>query len=450
MEFYATSGNFNGTVLVARKGTFLLAKGYGYQDVAKKIKNTEKTIFQVGHITMQFTAELLLLLDSQGKLGLDDKVSKYLPNFPNGDKITLKNLLTHTSGLYDYTSDTTLFPDPVKPVTIEQLMGAFQDKPLAFTPGEQFQFTNANYVVLGKIIDSMTRWSYEDQLRYKVLKTCGMYNSGFDFTDVFDNNKAKGYCTIDKDTATEAPIMDSSLTYAGSGLYTTATDLYKWHHSLLAHTLLPKDWQEIAYTPYKNHTAFGWEVETLFQRKFLQQSGSVPGFSSLITRQENDDVVIVLLQNKTQPADVNKIIANNIIRCLYDKDYRIPSANDMETEKIELSKAMRDDDERPEPNKKTVAEKVVPIKTEAFLPYIGEYVFDPAFTITISHKGNDLYAQAGGSEAWRLQQESNTLFYKAGLDSRVEFVKDTTGTVNRIILHHHTKDEEGLRKTSSN
>ncbi len=447
MEFYAVNDNFNGTVLVMRKGSVLLDKGYGYQDVARKIKNTEKTIFQIGSITMQFTAELLLLLDSQGKLSLDDKVTKYLPGFPNGDKISLKNLLTHTSGLYDYSTDTAIMNNPTRAFPLDSLIGIFKNKPLLFEPGEKFEISNSNYALLGYIIEKMTRWNYEDQLKYKVLHGSGMYHSGFDFTDLVSENKATGYYSITKDTAREAPIMDSSLSYAAGSLYSSADDLYKWHRSLSDHIFLPKDWQEIAYTPFKNHYAFGWEVETMFQRRFVEQTGNASGFSSLIMRQENDDICIILLQNKMQPADVNKVIANNIVKCLYDKDYKIPVTINMVAEKEEIlkSKAKEKDidiDEEPVAESK----KVVQEKIDLYAQYTGEYVFDSTFSIVITHKGKDFYAQATGQEPFRIIPESNTLFYKAGVDARLEFVKDENGKIVKLILHEHRRDEQGIRK----
>jgi len=444
MEFYAVNDNFNGTVLVVRKGNVLLSRGYGYQDVLKKTKNTDKTIFQVGSVTMQFTAELLLLLDSQGKLSLDDKVKKYVPWYPDGDKISLKNLLTHTSGLYDYTLDTTIMNNPAKPMQLDTLIAQFKDKPLSFEPGEKFEFTNSNYILLGYIIEKMTRWNYEDQLKYKVLNGCGMYHSGFDFTDLADENKATGYYTIVKDTAKEAPITDSSLSYAGGSLYTTVGDLYKWHRSLMDHIMLPKDWQEIAYTPFKNHYAIGWQVENIFQKRFVEHSGSISGFSSLIMRQENDDICIILLQNKMLPAENNKIIANNIVKCLYDKDYKINGADNMIAEKEELLKSNNTNDK--EDTEPVAIKKVVIEKTEPVTQFAGEYVFDPAFSIVVTHKGKEFYAQATGHETCRITQENNPLIYNAGVDAKLEFIKDENGRISKLILHEHARDEQGVKK----
>lgn len=457
MELYATSDNFNGTVLVARKGTIILSKGYGYQDVSKKIRNSERTIFQIGSITMQMTAELILLLDSQGKLSLDDKVSRFLPDFPNADKITLKQLLTHTSGLYDYMNDTTLMNEPGKQLKQEDLFALFKDKPLAFTPGERFQFTNSNYAVLALFIEKMTRWNYNDQLKYKVLNTCGMYHSGFDFVNLTDPDKATGYKSIEKETGVEAFNVDSSLTYGGFDLYSTVTDLYKWHRSLLNHVMLPKDWQEIAYSPNKSHYALGWEVESMFQRKFVSHSATIGGFSACIMRQENDDVVVVLLQNKGKQTEVNKVIATNIVKCLYDKDYKVPVSDNMLVDREQLAQRARVWEKEPDREERVVAskkdkerdrekERTAEDKPDVAAPFIGDYVFSTDFLINITKRGNELYGQINGQESYHLSADSKPLFYKAGLDTKIEFVKDENGAINKIILHQHGRDEQGIKK----
>ena len=258
MDYFAANNNFNGSVLVARNGSVLLAKGYGYRDAEKKIKNTENTIFQIGTNTMQFTAELLLMIDAQGKFGLDDKVAKFIPDYPNGDKITIKNLITHTSGIYDYTRDTALMNHHDKPVTRAELLAVFKNKPLSFQPGERFEYSYSNYVVLGYIAEIITDRKYEWLMRERVFNACRMDHSGFDFTALADENKAVGFHSLGNDI-TVAPGTDSSVSYAAGGMYSTVGDMYKWHRTLEAHKLLPKDWQEIAYTPYKNRYAFGWD-----------------------------------------------------------------------------------------------------------------------------------------------------------------------------------------------
>lgn len=445
MEYFAANNNFNGTVLVAHKGTILLAKGYGYSDAQKKTPNTENTVFQIGTNTMQFTAELLLMIDAQGKFSLDDKVAKFLPTFPNGNKISIKNLLTHTSGLFDYTKDTALMSQSDKPMLRDTLLAAFKDKPLAFEPGEKFEFSYSNYVVLGLIAEIITDRKYEWLVKERIFNACGMYHSGFDFTDLVDDNKAVGHRHSGSDLVA-APLADSSVYYAAGGMYTTVGDLYKWHRTLKEYKLLPRDWQEIAYTPFKNHYAFGWEVENMFQKKFLENSGTLSGFSSFELRQESDDVFIILLENSVLPVEENKVIADNIVKCLYEKDYRIPGAKQLDAEKERIaSKEEKVEEEEKEKEPVRVKRRSVE-KEEGLKPFDGEYAIDPAFSITISHDGKDLYAKATGQDEFHIIAERTPLFYKAGVDSRIEFVKDENGSVKRLILHQHGREVQATKQ----
>jgi hypothetical protein len=292
-------------------------------------------------------------------------------------------------------------------------------------------------------------------MRERIFNACGMYHSGFDFTGLADENKAIGYQNWGHDNVIAAPGTDSSISYAAGSIYSTVGDLYKWHRTLEEHKLLPKDWQEIAYTPFKNHYAFGWEIETMFQKRFLQNAGSISGFSSFELRQENDDVFIILLENNTKPVEENKLIADNIAKCLYDKDYRIPGAKQLVAEKeiiaakhvvaekeIVAAKQLVAEEEIVPSNKKVVNEK-----QEILRSYDGEYSFDPAFSIIITHDGKELYAQAIGQEAFHIIPERVPLFYKAGVDSRIEFVKDENGKIKKLILHQHGRDQQGIKKT---
>jgi CubicO group peptidase (beta-lactamase class C family) len=447
MEYFATNNNFNGSVLVARKGNILLAKGYGWQDVEKKIKNSENSVFQIGTGTMQFTAELLLMIDAQGKLSLDDKVAKFIPTYPGGDKISIKNLLTHTAGVYDYSKDTAIMAQADKPITRDSLLALFKNRPRPFEPGEKFEYSYGNYAVLACIAEQITDRKYEWLIRERIFMASGMYHSGFDFTSLADENKAIGYLHTGADNTPAARGPDSSISFAAAGMYSTVGDMYKFHRTLQEYKLLPKDWQEIAYTPYKNHYAFGWEVENMFQKKFLQSAGNINGFSSYELRQENDDVCIILLQNNTVTVEDNKLIADNIAQCLYDKDYRIPGARQLEAEKEKIvAREEAAEEKEATPRKKEIAEKKDNSeRAEKVKIADGEYSFDPSFSITISHDGKDIYAKATGQDAFRILPDRTPLFYKAGVDARIEFVKDEKGNVNKLILHQHGRDMQAVK-----
>jgi CubicO group peptidase (beta-lactamase class C family) len=419
MEYYAENDKFNGTVLVARKGEILLLKGYGYRDVAKRIRNDEHTIFQIGSNTKQFTAEAILQLDSKGKVGIDDKVSKYMPDFPNGDKITLKNLLTHTSGLYNYTSDNAFITSHAgKHVTREEVLDVFKNKPLAFVPGSRFEYSSSNYFLLGCLVEKIAGRKYEKQVREYILKVCEMTHSGFDFAHLRNEHKAIGYASIMNDTYKEAPVTDSTMSFAAGALYSTVDDLYKWHKALRSYRLLPKDWQEIAFIPFKNNYGLGWAIETMFGKKFELHDGAIDGFTSFEVRQEQDDVFVVLLQNNAGSGADNSAISKNIIKVLYDKNFKIPGSNGLP----------------------------VCVNPGVLKTYVGEYELTPDFSISISFQGNSLFAEGTGQPLIQLVPETQTMFHTLGVDAHIEFVKDNNGTVQKLVLNQNGQHLQGIRK----
>jgi CubicO group peptidase (beta-lactamase class C family) len=441
MSYYVTHDNFNGTVLVVRKGSVLLSKSYGFRNVGNKTKNTENTIYQLGTNTRQFTAEVILQLDSKGRLGLEDKLAKYIPDYPNGDKITLRNLLTNSSGIYNYTSDP-LFTgrSAESPMSKDAITAKFKRQPLAFSPGTNYQNSNSGYFLVGMVIEKITHKKYEREVKEDILYTCDMSHTGFDFIHLRNENKATGYNF--NGTFAVAPIIDSTVSYAGGAMYSTAGDLLKWHNSLVHHRLLPKDWQDLAYTPFKNNYALGWNISTAYNRKFMEHGGEISGFTSYIMRQEDDDVVVILLENVVRTGTSQAFITHNIVQCLYDKTYTTPGERKEVLPSPVTPIAIKN--EPAEMNDK--AGKAMALATITQLKkYEGTFEVNPAFTLTFTLKGNELYAATPEHKSIKMVQESETLFRTAGLNAQIEFVKLKNGMVNKIVLHQQGQLIPGVR-----
>ena len=252
---YSNQYQFNGSVLVAQKGRVVLQKGYGWKNVQDKQKNDDQTIFQVGSVTKQFTAAIILQLQQQGKLSVHDKLSKYYPDFPNSGMITLEHLLTHTSGIYNYTNDLAFMKtEAVKPATQTAMLALFRSKPLDFTPGTKFSYSNSGYLLLGYIIEKVTGKSYYQAVRERILQPLHMDHSGFNFTGLTGSNKASGYFILTSTKVEPATIVDSSVAYAAGALYTSVGDLYKWDRALYTAGLLNAASLAQAFTPHKDGT----------------------------------------------------------------------------------------------------------------------------------------------------------------------------------------------------
>lgn len=417
LEYYAQNFNYNGIAFVSVKGKTLIKKGYGYQDYYKNIKNNPDNIFMIGSVTKQFTAVLILMLAKENKLNLQDKLSQYFPGYPSGDKITIEHLLTHTSGIYDYTEDAMLMKNPALVVNREQLMAVFKDKPPAFEPGSKFEYSNSGYLLLTYIIEDITHKPYTEVARERILAPLKMTRSGFDFTHLKDKRKTTGYNSTQLDSFYTEPIEDSTQSLGAGALYSTAGDLYKWHRALQSYTLLDKIWQQKAYVPYKEKYGYGWFVlDYPTGQKVLAHSGGIPGFNAFFSRIEKEDVCIVLLSNMRFSGVALNEVSKNIIKCLFDTTFRIP--------------AIRKEIKLPEATLKQ---------------YEGEYVLqeDTSLSITFTQKGQHLHSTITGQPEDRIYPQSEHLFFTKTADAQFEFEKDGKGRY-RLWLHQHGQKFEAV------
>ena len=196
LDEYLVSANsfykFNGAALIAEKGKIIFHKSYGFKNVATHSLNDSNSIFQIGSVTKQFTATVILKLQEEGKLTVQDKLSKYFPEFKYADEITLENLLTHTSGIYNYTNDIDDNDSAIvcNPVNKQLLLDIVFKKPLDFKPGTQFAYDNSGYYLLGLIIEKVTGKSYEQNIRDIIFTPLQMTHSLFDFRNSKDTNIA--------------------------------------------------------------------------------------------------------------------------------------------------------------------------------------------------------------------------------------------------------------------
>jgi len=418
MSFYDTAYGFNGVALVSYKGELLLDKGYGYRNIEKKIKNDPSTIFQMGSNTKQFTAEVILMLEKEGKLSVGDKLSKYFQDYPNGDKIKLENLLTHTSGIYNYTDDTSWQKDLEKGISQSQMIALFRDRPLLFTPGEKFEYSNSNYILLGYIIEQVTKEKYEQVVHERILTPLGMSHSGFDYTHLNNSNKAVGYYTIRAGVGNVAPVSDSTIPFAAGALYSTAADMLKWHDALTNYTLLPKEWQEKAYVPFKDRYAYGWFVDTAFGKRLIGHSGGVPGFYTYESRIPEDNVCILLLQNCELPDMDNNTISNQIISSMYNKDFKMPEAK-----------------------------KAIHVNADILQQYAGVYNVMDGFDLTITVKDGHLYAQGTDQDSFMVTAENETKFFSKEVGATIEFKKNDNGKFDKLVLTQNSQEIPAKRKS---
>src|SRR4029078_11490332 len=231
---------FNGSALVAENGKVTYKGAFGMAEMEWGIPNAPDTKFRLGSITKQFTATLILQLVEQGKIKLDGKLSDYLPDYSKdtGAKVTIHNLLSHTSGIPSYTSLPGFFQDVSRnPFKVDDFIKKYASGELEFEPGTKFVYDNSGYFLLGAIIEKVTGKPYEQVLKENIFDPLGMKNSGYDRWGTILNKRATGYARTPKGFQTAA-YLDMSIPYAAGSLYSTVEDLYMWDQALYGEKVL--------------------------------------------------------------------------------------------------------------------------------------------------------------------------------------------------------------------
>ena len=334
MSRYSEYGQFNGSVLVAEHGKVIYKKGFGMANMEWEIPNQPDTKHRLGSVTKQFTAMLILQLVEQGKLKLEEPITTYLPNYPkeNGNRITIHNLLSHTSGIPNYTSFPNFMKDMSRePYATEAFVKKFDALPLEFAPGEKFAYSNSGYFLLGYIIEKVTGKNYEQNLQDGILTPLKMTNTGFDHHETILKKRASGY-EKNGDGYVNADYLDMSIPHAAGSLYSTVEDLYLWDQALYTTKLLSAKYEDLLFSPHistgRGFYGYGWMVNdisngtTTDKLHIIEHSGGINGFNTVISRIPSDKNLVILLNN-TGGADLNAM--NKAIRSiLYNTPYELP------------------------------------------------------------------------------------------------------------------------------
>ena len=290
-----SEGLFSGAVLVASKGELLLRQGYGMANYEHDVPNTPETVFRIGSITKQFTAFCILQLVDKGIIQLHDSVGKFIPEFPNGNIITIHHLLSHSSGILNPPSANDVRDSSRAKHSVDDLIDMFKDAPLAFAPGKGFKYSNSGYILLGKIIEVVGGGTYEEYLVDNVFRKIGMNQSGYDHSEQVLKNRAVGYVQFEG-SLINSHYIDMSRPYAAGGLYSTVDDLYIWDKSLYSDNLLSEKTMTSMFTPYVGPYGYGWWIPEQ-ERRAVWHGGIISGFTGMIIRYIDDNLTCIVLSN---------------------------------------------------------------------------------------------------------------------------------------------------------
>lgn len=325
LQNYTDLDQFSGSVLVARRGYVILAKGYGLANREWNIPATSKTRFRIASLSKHFTAMLIMQLKQVGKLDLNAPITKYLTWYPKeiGDKVTIHHLLTHTSGIPNYTNR----PDFFTVISRQEFpTKTFVEKycadALEFTPGTKFSYSNTGYFILGAVIEAITHKKYGEVLKEQIFDVIGMKSSGNDDPVEIIPDRAMGY-ENPYGTYENARFINNASTIGAAGsIYSTVEDFYIWDRALYSDKLLSAENKKIMFSPFLSHYAYGIGVEKILITNekdsllLMAHTGGINGFRSKILRIIDTEEVIVVFSNTSDDyttTDVSTIALNVLL-----------------------------------------------------------------------------------------------------------------------------------------
>lgn len=495
-------------VLVARDGKLLFSHGYGLADRDMHIPATPETRFRIASVTKQFTAAAILHLAGEGRLSIDDLLAKYFPRYPGGDKITLRHLLTHTSGLHNYTSHPDFFARVTQPIAPADLVAWFQDDPPDFAPGEQFSYCNTGYVLLGQIVEKVSGLALGDYLQKQFFGPLGLHDTGLWHNATPPDHAAKGYSFLGKQLE---PAIDWDMSWTGSagGLYSTVGDLWRWTEALQGGRVLsPEGLREMITeitVPKKETLLFPYGMGLYHSEigglPIVGHDGGFNGFLSKVMWFPEQKMTIAVLGNAMPsppgqtPADLLPLAARaflgpemearapkidptihpgsyvdyagsydygdaiqeisvedgHLFAQLTGQDrYEIfPSGRDafffkiveasLRFQRNASGKVMAVTHTQNGETFTTplMLEKIALLPNETLDAIAGQYQYGPAVVMTVTRRGNQLYAQLTGQAEAPIFPKSDREFFWKIVPARVDFVSGKDGKIIRAIHHQN-------------
>jgi CubicO group peptidase (beta-lactamase class C family) len=408
----AVREGFSGSILLARGGQPLISNGYGMANLELDVPNTPQTEFRLGSLTKSFTAVAVMILQERGKLKVSDSISKHLPDCPAAwQPITIRHLLSHTSGIPDYTELPDYEPTKALPASPHSLLERIRNKPLDFAPGERFKYSNSGYALLGLIIERASGQPYANFLQDNILKVLGMKHTGYDSHGRILKGRATGYTPKlpEGDTLLNASYVDMSVVYAAGALYSTTQDMFLWDQALQSQKLLSRKSLDEIFTPVKGDYAYGWRIMKQFGHPLICHFGRINGFASFLGRFPDDQVTVIVLSNNDGSFGWNAATAMAAIAL--GEPYEIPQER-----------------------------KTITVAPQVLENYVGRYQLTPDFVLTVTCEDGGLMCQGTGQPKATLYAGSETEFYLKVVEAGITFVKNTDGRVTSLVLHQNGRD----------
>ncbi|MBL7113281.1 MAG: beta-lactamase family protein [Bacteroidales bacterium] len=413
MSQYYKPNEPGAVALVCIDNEVVYRKAFGMADLQLDCHLEPEMLFKIGSMTKQFTAVAIMLLVEDGNLKLDDSIYDYLPEFPQKSyPITIEHLLTHTSGIKDFIDYKNIRND----CNVDCLIDGFKDEPLLFVPGSQMKYSNPGYVLLGKIIESVSGNSYQEFMTSRIFTPLGMNNTFCGDNSKIINGLASGYRKNDE-LYINAPYMSMTHPYSAGCLISNVDDLVMWYKALIEGRLISKEYLRKCFTPYtlndgnKSDYGYGWYVNKFKEKYNIFHGGGVFGFvvHGMYLPQEN--AYIVLLSNRINPTAVpgTQGIAEMIAAIAIGDPMEIIDKNDFH------------------------------ISGDQLIKYAGKYYSYTNGTVNrqryrlIMVENEKIYLGLNTAKRIEIKPSSTTEFFVKGVPGSIEFQIDGTGQVERFI-----------------
>jgi CubicO group peptidase (beta-lactamase class C family) len=386
--------------LVAIKGQIIYKKAFGMANLELNVPMQSDMVFRIGSITKQFTAIAILQLMEQGKLSLQDDITKFIPDYPTqAYKITVENLLTHTSGIKAYTDVPEFMKYIMEDLKPQEVIDKFKNLPMEFAPGTKWNYSNSGFFLLGYIIEKVSGMKYQDYIEQNLFKPAGMTNSLYGSNTKIIKNRACPY-QPDGDNTVNADYMSMLLPYSAGSIMSTVEDLYKWNRALVSDKFVKRETLEKAWTEYKlsdgkgTHYGYGWFLSQVQGSPSIEHGGGINGYLTNGIYLPKEDVFVAVFSNNTAKG---------------------PDAVSTKMAAIAIGKPF------------TLTE--TPVPADIIDQYPGEYDDEDGTQRLITKEGTQLFSQRSGGMKLKIKQFAPDKFFFDDYFTELTFKRDGSGKI---------------------
>lgn len=416
LSAYHQQDLFTGTVLIAKNNKVVFEKSYGMADRKLGVNNSSATEYRIGSISKPITALIILQLNERKLLALTHTLSQYVPGIPQGDSITIENLLNHTSGIPSITSLKVYQDNPSRVKSREDVLTILKNAAPVFSPGREYQYSNSNYILLSYIAEAVTGKSMAELVRDFAEKV-GMHHTGMDYEGRSSETRALGYeAGPIQDYANSDDNKIAIVTGAG-GIYATAADLFLLDQALHSEMIISNSSKEKMFTAGKGSYGLGWEIDSYRGHTEIAHSGSIEGFKAMLLRYPEDGTTIIFLSNYWNTPGPQ--ICESLKAIAFDQSYSLP-----------------------------VAKNYISLSPAELTAFEGKYSFRNAMTMELRKESGLLLSIIKDQPVVSFRPMAGGVFYNKSNNAEIRFVKDEDGKILSLQLKKGKQEMEWNRINS--